>query len=101
GKSVTSLALMRLLPVQARVSGSIRFNSEDLLAASEARMRELRGQAMAMIFQEPMTALNPLMRVGDQVAEAVLAHERVGRKAAWERAVAALDEVAILNARSR
>ncbi|HET9742696.1 MAG TPA: ABC transporter ATP-binding protein [Terriglobales bacterium] len=101
GKSVTSLAVMRLLPVQSGVSGSIRFAGEDLLAASEARMRELRGQAMAMIFQEPMTALNPLMRVGDQVAEAVLAHERVGRKAAWERAIAALDEVAIPNARSR
>src|SRR5947209_1787530 len=94
GKSVTSLAIMRLLPPQARVSGRIRFTNEDLLSASEEKMRRLRGQAITMIFQEPMTALNPLMRVGDQVAEAVLAHERVGSRAAWERAVAALNGVA-------
>lgn len=95
GKSVTSLAVMRLLPPQARVSGRIRFRDEDILAASEETMRDLRGRAITMIFQEPMTALNPLMRVGDQVAEAVLAHERVTRKEAWERAVSALNEVSI------
>ncbi len=64
-------------------------------------MRKLRGQAMTMIFQEPMCALNPLMRVGDQVAEAISAHERVSRREAWDRAVAALNEVAIPNAGSR
>jgi ABC-type dipeptide/oligopeptide/nickel transport system ATPase component len=101
GKSVTSLAIMRLLLPQARVSGSIRFAGEELLSASEEKMRELRGKAMAMIFQEPMTALNPLMRVGDQVAEAVIAHERVSRKEAFERAVAALNDVAIPNPASR
>jgi peptide/nickel transport system ATP-binding protein len=101
GKSVTSLAIMRLLAPQARVRGSIRFVGEELLTASEEKMRRLRGQAMTMIFQEPMTALNPLMRVGDQVAEAVLAHERVGRKEAFDRTVAALNEVAIPNAASR
>jgi len=101
GKSVTSLAIMRLLPPQARVSGHIRFAGEDLLAATQERMRKLRGQAITMIFQEPMTALNPLMRVGDQVAEAILAHEAVSGKEAWTRAVAALDEVAIPNPASR
>ena len=101
GKSVTSLAIMRLLVPQARVSGSIRFGEENLLTAPEEKMRSLRGKAMAMIFQEPMTALNPLMRVGDQVAEAVLAHERVSHKDAFDRAVAALSEVAIPNPWSR
>src|SRR5947208_17009022 len=72
GKSVTSLAIMRLLAPQAHVSGSIRLAGEELLTASEKKMRRLRGQTITMIFQEPMTALNPLMRVGDQVAEAVL-----------------------------
>src|ERR1700745_2061644 len=97
GKSVTSLAIMRLLPPQARVSGHIRFAGEALLAATQERMRKLRGRAITMIFQEPMTALNPLMRVGDQVAEAILAHEAVSGKEAWTRTVAALDEVAIPN----
>jgi peptide/nickel transport system ATP-binding protein len=101
GKSVTSLAIMRLLAPQARVRGSIRFAGEELLTASEEKMHRLRGQAMTMIFQEPMTALNPLMRVGDQVAEAVLAHERVSSREAFDRAVAALNEVAIPNAASR
>lgn len=101
GKSVTSLAIMRLLAPQARVSGSIRFASEELLRATEERMRKLRGRAITMIFQEPMTALNPLMRVGDQVAEAILAHEAVSGKEAWTRTVAALDEVAIPNPERR
>ena len=101
GKSVTSLAIMGLLPVQANVTGSIRFASEELLAASAQKMRSLRGRAMTMIFQEPMTALNPLMRVGDQIAEAVLAHEKINHKEARERAIAALDEVAIPNAAAR
>jgi ABC-type dipeptide/oligopeptide/nickel transport system ATPase component len=101
GKSVTSLAIMRLLVLQARVSGSIRVAEEELLTAPEEKMRSLRGKTMAMIFQEPMTALNPLMRVGDQVAEAVLAHERVSRKEAFDRALAALDEVAIPDPLSR
>lgn len=101
GKSVTSLAIMRLLVPTARVSGSIRFSGEELLSAPEEKMRGLRGKAMAMIFQEPMTALNPLMRVGDQIAEAVLAHERVSRKEAFGRALAALTDVAIPTPSSR
>ena len=71
GKSATSLAIMRLLPPQARIEGKISFAGQDLLALAENDMRKLRGSGISMIFQEPMTALNPVMRVGDQVAEAV------------------------------
>jgi oligopeptide/dipeptide ABC transporter ATP-binding protein len=99
GKSITSLAIMRLLPPQAQVSGEI-FLSENGTASnlpglSEDSMRQLRGSHMAMIFQEPMTALNPVMRVGDQIAEAVLAHNRMPKAEAWQRAVEAMKDVAI------
>ncbi len=99
GKSVTSLAVMRLLPPQARTSGEVRFGNGsgplDLLQLSDAAMRPLRGSQIAMIFQEPMTALNPVMRVGDQIAEAVLAHHQVGKAEAWKRTLVALEEVGI------
>jgi oligopeptide/dipeptide ABC transporter ATP-binding protein len=103
GKSVTSLALMGLLPPQARVRGEVLLGNgggpaRDLLDLPAEGLRQLRGSAMAMIFQEPMTALNPVMRLGDQIAEAVTAHHRVSRKEAWQRAVAAMDEVAIPDA---
>jgi len=115
GKSATSLAVMRLLPPQARVNGRILFAGEDLLALPDEAMRRVRGARISMIFQEPMTALNPVMRVGDQVAESVLAHagtrtnksartdaaQRVSKKAAWSRAVEALREVAIPEAGRR
>jgi len=74
GKSVTALALMGLLPPQARVRGQVLLDGRDLLSASGEEMRQVRGARIAMIFQEPMTALNPVMRVGHQVAEAVMAH---------------------------
>jgi oligopeptide/dipeptide ABC transporter ATP-binding protein len=74
GKSVSALAILRLLPPQARIHGYIRFCGEELLAMPEPEMRHIRGAGISMIFQEPMTALNPVMRVGDQIAEAVLAH---------------------------
>jgi ABC-type dipeptide/oligopeptide/nickel transport system ATPase component len=74
GKSATALAIMRLLPPQASTRGRILFQGGDLLTASDAAIRSIRGRHIAMIFQEPMTALNPVMRVGDQVAEAVVAH---------------------------
>jgi oligopeptide/dipeptide ABC transporter ATP-binding protein len=74
GKSVSALAILRLLPPQARIHGHIQFRGEDLLAMPEPEMRHIRGAGISMIFQEPMTALNPVMRVGDQIAEAVLAH---------------------------
>ncbi len=80
GKSVTSLAIMRLLPPQARASGQVLLEGEDLLGLPAEPMRLLRGSRLAMIFQEPMTALNPVMRVGDQVAEAWLVHQRNGKR---------------------
>jgi peptide/nickel transport system ATP-binding protein/oligopeptide transport system ATP-binding protein len=99
GKSVTSLAIMRLLPPQAKVSGEVRFQTNasatDLLQLDSEQMRSIRGSRIAMIFQEPMTALNPVMRVGDQIAEAVRAHQKVSRKEAADRAIQALQEVAI------
>ncbi len=99
GKSVTSLAIIRLLPPQARVSGEILFaekgTDRNLAELPDDSLRQLRGSRIAMIFQEPMTALNPVMRVGDQVAEAVLAHRSVSKREAWERAVAALNDVAL------
>ena len=106
GKSITSLAIMRLLPPQARVSGEILFADmrngtapRNLPALSDDSMRQLRGSRIAMIFQEPMTALNPVMRVGDQIAEAVLAHNSISKSDAWQRAVDAMNDVAIPDAR--
>jgi ABC-type dipeptide/oligopeptide/nickel transport system ATPase component len=95
GKSATALAIMRLLPPQARIQGRIEFDATNLLRLNEEEMRHVRGAGISMIFQEPMTALNPVMRVGDQVAEAVLAHHRMDRRSAWRQAVDALREVAI------
>jgi len=100
GKSVTSLALMRLLPPQAMIGGEIRFATNgsapvNLLSLTADQMRSLRGSSISMIFQEPMAALNPVMRVGEQVAEAARAHGSVSKKAAWNQSVQALREVAI------
>jgi ABC-type dipeptide/oligopeptide/nickel transport system ATPase component len=95
GKSATSLAIMRLLPPQASTVGKIAFAGEDLLKLPEEAIRRIRGARISMIFQEPMTALNPVMRVGDQVAEAVLAHHRVSKAEVWQRTLEALREVAI------
>ena len=106
GKSVTSLALMRLLPYQARVSGEIIFaggngGPDRLLELPDENMRLLRGSRIAMIFQEPMTALNPVMGVGDQIAEAILAHDQVSKSEAWQRAVEGMKDVAIPDAERR
>jgi oligopeptide/dipeptide ABC transporter ATP-binding protein len=104
GKSLTALAVMRLLPPAARATGEILFSngdSRDLLQLPDDDMRNLRGLRMAMIFQEPMTALNPVMRVGDQIAEAVRAHSSITKNAAWNRAVEAMHDVAIPNAARR
>ncbi len=95
GKSATSLAIMRLLPPQAKIVGKISFSGQELLSLDYESMRRIRGSGISMIFQEPMTALNPVMRVGDQVAEAVLAHQRLSKSETRERAVSALREVAI------
>jgi peptide/nickel transport system ATP-binding protein len=101
GKSATALAIMRLLPPQARIAGEIQFDSRNLLGLNDEEMRRIRGAGVSMIFQEPMTALNPVMRVGDQVAEAVLAHHRADRRSAWRQAVDALREVAIPDPETR
>jgi peptide/nickel transport system ATP-binding protein len=96
GKSATSLAVLRLLPPTATVSGSLRFGSEDLLALPEESMRRHRGRSIAMIFQEPMTALNPVMPIGAQIAEAVTAHHPgLSRREIRERVLEAMHEVAL------
>ncbi len=96
GKSATSLALLRLLPEQAEVSGGIRFAGEDLRTLSESEMRRRRGREIAMIFQEPMTALNPVMRVGEQIAEAVRVHRPgLRRSEVRDRVIEAMREVAL------
>jgi len=96
GKSITSLSIMRLLEKNGRiVGGHIEFRGKDLLALSDAEMQEIRGNDIAMIFQEPMTALNPVFTVGNQVAEAIQLHQRLDRKEAWEKAVEQLKLVGI------
>jgi peptide/nickel transport system ATP-binding protein len=96
GKSATSLAILRLLPGTARVGGAVRFDEEDLLGLSEEAMRQRRGREIAMIFQEPMTALNPVMPVGRQIAEAVEAHHpEWSRKLVRARVVQAMQEVGL------
>jgi oligopeptide/dipeptide ABC transporter ATP-binding protein len=99
GKSITSLAIMRLLPPQAVVTGEILFgengSSRNLANLADDSMRQLRGSRIAMIFQEPMTALNPVMRVGDQISEAVLAHGNRSKNDAHKLAVQAMNDVAI------
>jgi microcin C transport system ATP-binding protein len=94
GKSVTALSILRLLN-DAEVSGAIRFSGEDLLTKSEREMRGLRGSAIAMIFQEPMSALNPLYTVGEQIAETIVVHDGVPAKEARKRAVALLARTGI------
>ena len=89
GKSITALSLMRLVPDPPGriVGGSVMLEGRDLLALDEETMRGVRGKDVAMIFQEPMTSLNPVMTIGAQVAEAVLLHENVSRQQAWDKAI--------------
>jgi peptide/nickel transport system ATP-binding protein len=103
GKSVTALSIMRLLPPRLgrTVGGSIRFEGKDLLALDEASMRSIRGNSIAMIFQEPMTSLNPVLTIGDQIAEAVMIHERKSRREGLERAAEMLNLVRIPDAARR
>ncbi|MGW0040273.1 ABC transporter ATP-binding protein [Rhodococcus sp. NPDC003348] len=103
GKSVTCSTVLRLLPQrQSRITGGrILFQGKDLLAASERELGSVRGNDIAMIFQEPMTSLNPVFTVGDQIAEVVRRHRGVGRKAALARATEVLDLVGIPNAARR
>jgi peptide/nickel transport system ATP-binding protein len=96
GKSATSLALLRLLPPSARMTGAICLRGRDLLTLSSEEMRRCRGKEIAMIFQEPMTALNPVMRVGEQIAEAIRAHHpKLGRAIVRDRVIESMREVGI------
>ena len=103
GKSVTSLSIMRLIasPPGRTVAGSIRFNGRDLLALSESEMRELRGNEISMIFQEPMTSLNPVLTIGRQIAESLALHRGLSRADATSRAIELLKLVNIPEAERR
>jgi oligopeptide/dipeptide ABC transporter ATP-binding protein len=97
GKSVSALTMMRLLdipPAEIR-SGEIWFDGKEILSMPMEEMRKLRGNDMAMIFQEPLTSLNPVFSIGDQIAEQVERHKKVSRKAAWDRAIESLQLVGI------
>jgi len=102
GKSMTALALLRLLPEAARVaSGSIAVAGVDFLTLDQHRVEDMRGDDIAMIFQEPLTALNPVLSIGEQIAESVRQHRRLGRKSAWDHAVQALRLVQMPDAERR
>ena len=103
GKSMTALAIMGLLPegIGKVASGRIVFDGEDLTKASEARLRDLRGNDISMIFQEPMTSLNPVYTVGEQIAEVLREHQSLGKAAAHNAAIELLDAVRIPNPKGR
>ena len=101
GKSLTALALMGLLPEGAQASGSIRWGGQELLGQPDAQLCRLRGNRIAMVFQEPMTALNPVHPIGRQVAEPLRIHQGLTRRAARDRALALLERVGIAQAAQR
>jgi len=103
GKSVTSLSIIRLVPAPPGeiTAGRVMFNGSDLLRLSERAMRRVRGNEMSMIFQEPMSSLNPLLTVGEQIAEVVRLHQGLGRGAAWRHAIDMLVRVNIPDPESR
>ena len=96
GKSITALSIMRLIASPGKiVGGEILFKGENLLKVSDERMREIRGDDISMIFQDPMTSLNPVYTVGEQIAEALRLHRKLSRKDAYAAAIEAMKEVAI------
>ena len=101
GKSVSVMAAMGLLPATARVSGSISYRGRDVLAMTDKELEKLRGSAISMVFQDPMTSLNPVMTVGTQIAEGVRIHQRAKTAVARSKAVELLDVVGIPNAAQR
>jgi ABC-type dipeptide/oligopeptide/nickel transport system ATPase component len=102
GKSVTALSIMRLVQPPGRIAGgTVTFKGQQLLSLSEREMRAIRGAEIALIFQEPMTALNPVFTIGDQIRETLLVHRRVARRAARARAVELLESVRIPDAAAR
>jgi peptide/nickel transport system ATP-binding protein len=103
GKTVTALSIMRLIsePIGRISEGSINFEGRDLVKATESEMRKIRGNRISMIFQEPMTSLNPVLRVGDQISEAIQLHQEVSKKEAWDRSIEMLRLVGIPSPESR
>jgi peptide/nickel transport system ATP-binding protein len=102
GKSVTANSILRLIPQPpGKIAGHIRFDGTDLLSLSEGAMRNIRGNRISMVFQEPMTSLNPVLTVGGQIAETLRLHQRLGRRAVRERAVEMLSLVGIAEPRRR
>ena len=101
GKSVTLRALMRLLPANCEIDGRVVINGEDVTAASAARLEELRGGTVAMIFQEPASALDPVFTIGEQITETIIRHQGVSRHEARQRALGLLERVQIPSARRR
>ncbi len=101
GKSMTALALLGLLPDGAHVTGSIRFDGQELVGLPDAALQKLRGNRIGMVFQEPMTALNPLHRIGRQVAEPLRRHQGLGARAAEREAIALLERVGLPDAAQR
>ena len=96
GKSITALSIMRLISAPGKIAGgSIKFMGEELTTANSERMREIRGNDIAMIFQDPMTSLNPVFTVGEQIAEALRLHRKMDKKQAWAAAIEAMKEVSI------
>jgi peptide/nickel transport system ATP-binding protein len=93
GKSLTALAILGLLPDGATATGSIRWNDQELIGMPDRRLADIRGDEIGIVFQEPRTALNPIRTVGRQIAESVRIHERVTRREARERAIAAAERV--------
>src|SRR6185369_3541944 len=102
GKSVTALSIMRLVAAPGKiVGGAILYRGEDLLKLGNEAMRKMRGNEISMIFQEPMTSLNPVFTVGDQIGEAIRLHQKLGRKAAREKTIEMLRLVRIADPDSR
>ena len=96
GKSVTSLAIMGLIPdPPGKVSGEIVFAGQDLLKMKEADLRKIRGNEIAMVFQEPMTSLNPVFTIGNQIMEVIMLHQKLSRRAAKKQAIEILELVGI------
>ena len=96
GKSVTAHSILQLLPESdAQTTGSIRYRGQELLGADPKVLRELRGNRIAMIFQEPMTALNPVHKIGRQISEVLLLHTKMSKKEAWQESIRVLDSVGI------
>ncbi|MDD1762215.1 MAG: ABC transporter ATP-binding protein [Methanothrix sp.] len=101
GKTVLGLSIVRLLQATTRIDGRILYNNIDILKASDGKMRQLRGREIAMILQNPTTSLNPVLKIGDQIAEAISLHQGYMRKEAWSKAVEMLEAVKIPDSAER